>query len=702
MAAESLRYRHDPMTRPDDIIKLLLIEDSVEEAEQIISILRNGGIPVRPARAANEAELEAALEQQAPDVIIVNLDSKDLGLPTVAVAASRGGRDVALIATGRGLTEDRIVAAFQDGARGIGLRDRADHMQMIVRREFEALTMRRNVRRIEAALRESERRCEALLDSSRDPIAYVHEGMHVRANKAYLEMFGFDDFEDVEGMSILDMIAADDADDFKSLLKRLSKGEKPPQRLNLKAQRSDGSTFDATMEFAEASYEGEPCQQITFRQQSVDSNLAQELDALRSRDLVTELFNRQYVIGQLEHSAAAAASGTVDQAFLLIEPDNFKQVLDSVGLGNADVLLGDMANLMRRHLDESDLGGRLAEHTFGVLATKRSADDARALAEKLRKAFEDRIFEIGKQSISLTVSLGGALIGEKNANAQTLLNQAQGALRTALGEGGNRVNIFDPAAHDKAAAEKTKHWVALIDEALTNDGFVLYYQPIVSLHGAEGEFYEILLRMKGAKGEILPGHFLPVAEQNGKLPAIDRWVIANAIRSIAERERAGHKTTFFIKLTPQSLEDQTLLPWIAQQLKNARQRGDSLVFEMPESKVVTSLKPARAFVKGLEQIHCGFALEQFGSGLNSFQLLKHIPAHYLKIDRNYMAELPKHKENQEKIKEICDQAHHAGKLTVAEFVEDAASMSILFSCGVNFVQGNFLQEPEKIMAHGGG
>jgi len=688
------------MAKTDNIIKLLLIEDSVEEAEQIISILRNGGIAVRPARASSEAELEAALEQQTPDLIIANLDAKELGLGQVAAAASRGGRDVALIATGRGLNEDKIVAAFQDGARGLAIRDRPDHMQMIVRREFEALAMRRSVRRIEAALRESERRCEALLDSSRDPIAYVHEGMHVRANKAYLEMFGFDDFEDVEGMSILDMIAADDADDFKALLKRLSKGEKPPQRLNLKAQRSDGSTFDATMEFAEASYEGEPCQQITFRRQLIDANLAQELDALRQKDLVTELFNRQHTIAQIESAATAAASGAVDQALLVIEPDNFKQVLDSVGLGNADVLLGDMAGLVRRHLDESDVAGRIGEHTFAVLITKRTPDDTRQLSDKLRKAFDERIFEIGKQSISLTVSIGGALIGEKNANAQTLLAQAQGAIRSAQAEGGNRTNIFDPAAQDKAAAEKTKHWIALIDEALDTDGFILYYQPIVSLHGAEGEFYEVLLRMKGPKGEILPGHFLPIAEQNGKLPAIDRWVIGAAIRSIAERERAGHKTTFFIKLTPQSLEDQTLLAWIAQQLKNARQRGDSLVFEMPESKVVTSLKPARAFVKGLEQIHCGFALEQFGSGLNSFQLLKHIPAHYLKIDRNYMAELPKHKENQEKIKEICDQAHHAGKLTVAEFVEDAASMSILFSCGVNFVQGNFLQEPEKVMAHG--
>ena len=216
------------MTRSDNIIKLLLVDDSVDDAEQTISILRNGGIAVRPARASNEAELEAALEQQTPDLIIADLACKDLPLQRVHELAERGGRDITLIACGRGVTEAAIVKAFREGARAMMLRDSHEHVQMIVRREFEALTMRRGVRRLEASLRESERRCEALLDSSRDPIAFVHEGMHVRANKAYLEMFGFDDFEDVEGMSILDMIAPQDADDFKSLLKRLSKGEKPP------------------------------------------------------------------------------------------------------------------------------------------------------------------------------------------------------------------------------------------------------------------------------------------------------------------------------------------------------------------------------------------------------------------------------------------------------------------------------------------
>ena len=687
------------MGKQENVIKILLVEDSVEEAEQLISMLRNGGIAVRPARAGNADELQAQLAAQAPDLLLVNLAVRSIPLKAAAAAANATGKDIAVIAVTAKADEDTVANAFVEGARALILRNRAEHVQSVVRREFEALLMRRSVRRLEAALRETERRCEALLDSSRDPIAYVHEGMHVRANKAYLEIFGFEDFEDIEGMSILDMIAANDADDFKTLLKKLSKGEKPPQKLNLKAQRGDGSTFDATMEFAEASYEGEPCQQIIFRQQTANVELAKELDALRSKDLVTDLFNRQYCLSELERMVGEAAKGRNDQALLLIEPDNFKSLLDTVGLGNADLLLGDMANLMRRHLKDTDIAGRFGEHAFGVLLGGRNADAVRHLAETIRHAFEERIFEVGKQSVNANVSIGGTLIGEKNANAQIILNQASGALRTAQTEGGNRVNVFDPAAKDKADEEKNKHWLTLIKDALANNGFVLFYQPIVSLHGAEGEFYEILLRMNGPKGEIAPNFFMPVAEQNGLLAAIDRWVISTAIKALAEREKAGHKTTFFVKLTPQSLDDQTLLPWIAQQLKNARLRGDALVFEMPESKVVTSLKPARAFVTGLKQLHCGFALEQFGSGLNSFQLLKHVDASYLKLDRNFMAELPKNKEHQEKIKELCDQAHHAGKLTVAEFVEDAASMSILFSCGVNFVQGNFLQEPEKVMAY---
>jgi diguanylate cyclase (GGDEF)-like protein/PAS domain S-box-containing protein len=687
------------MAKQDRVVKLLLIEDSVEEAEQLISVLRNGGIALRPARADSAESLAQQLEAQTPDVILVNTDAKSLKLADVAAQAALGGKDIAVIAVVKKPSETDIVAAFNDGARALALRNRAEHVQSIVKREFESLNMRRGVRRLESALRETERRCDALLDSSRDPIAYVHEGMHVRANRAYLEMFGYDDFADIESMSILDMIAADDADDFKTLLKKLSKGDKPPQRLNLKAQRSDGTTFDAVMEFAEANFEGEPCQQISFRVQSENVALAKELDALRSRDLVTELFTRQHGLNELGNAVTAAAAGTNDRALMILEPDNFRRLLDTVGLGNADILLGDMAAAVRQHLKEEDVPMRLSEHTFAVVSSGRGLESLRQVAESIRKAFEDRIFEVGATSISANVSIGGVLIGERNALVQTVLTQAAQALRAAQGEGGNRVNVIDPDAQDKAKDEENRHWLTLVRDAIDNGKFTLFYQPIINLHGDEGEYYEILLRMRGPKGDISPNFFMPVAEQHGLLPAIDRCVIRDSIKALAERERAGHRTTFFLKLAPQSLEDETLVPWIAQQLKASRVRGDAVVFEVPEPKVVTNLKPARMFVNALKQIHCGFALEQFGSGLNSFQLLKHVDANYLKIDRNFMVELPKNKENQDKVREICELAQRSNKLTVAEFVEDAASMSILFSCGVNFVQGNFLQEPEKVMAY---
>jgi EAL domain-containing protein (putative c-di-GMP-specific phosphodiesterase class I) len=133
-------------------------------------------------------------------------------------------------------------------------------------------------------------------------------------------------------------------------------------------------------------------------------------------------------------------------------------------------------------------------------------------------------------------------------------------------------------------------------------------------------------------------------------------------------------------------------------LKAAGVRRNAQVLEMPESRVLTSLKPAQDFVAQLKRVGVAFALEQFGSGLNPFQTLKHVDADYLKIDRSFMAELPQHPENRAKIAEICVQARELGKLTVAEWVEDAASTSLLFACGVDFVQGNFLQEPEKVIS----
>jgi len=686
------------MAKADNLIRIVLVEDSTEDAEQAISVLRNAGISVRPTRAVDPDQLIAALD--APqDLVLLSVRTKKLTLKETVEAVQKTGKDIPVLAVMDSVTQETLLAALRDGARTVLVRGMSDYFQSMTQREFTDLQTRRAVRKLEVSLRESEKRCNALLDSSRDPITYVHEGMHVYANKAYLEMFKIEEYSEIEGTTFLDMLAGKDVAIFRDVLKQISKGEKPPEKLNLKAQRTDGSTFDAVMEFSEASVENEPCTQIVIRQQTGNAELAKELDALRRQDLVTGLLNKQAFTEELQKAVAAASGGQTDQAVIYLEIDNYKKHLEVVGIDGVDTLLADMGGFLRIAAGTNAQVARLGDHSFGIILIGLVHQRCIEFATKLVKQLEDHVIDAGRTSITLTGSFGMCLMSEKMTAPQDVMNKAAESSQAAMRDGGNRLVTFDPMEKEKADEAESSKWIASIKNALTKDGFNMMYQPIVSLQGESGEFYEVLLRMNGPNGEVQPSVFFPVAEKLGLLPHIDRWVIAKIIRTIAERQASGINSTFFIKICPQTIEDGSILPWLAQQLKVARVAGDRLVFEMPESKVVTYLKQVAFFQAGLAQLRCSFALEQFGQGINSFRLLKHVNADYLKVDRSFMAELAKSKENQEKVRSIAAEARNAGKVTVAEFVEDAGSMSILFSCGVNFVQGNFLQEPQRVMAY---
>ena len=678
--------------KTDQVIKILFIEKSVEDAEQIISLLRNSGIAVRPARATSAEQVSAALDELGPDIVLFDPSVGTLELREVTRMLDAHGRDLSLIALVVQVDNATITELFIGGVRSVALRPQPKQLMAVIQREFEALNARRQLRRLETALRESERRCDALLDSSTDAIAYVHEGMHVRANHAYLETFGYTDFDDLLGLPVLDMVSPNDADEFKNTLKGLSRGEKPNGPIELLARRADATTFKAGVEFAHATFEGETCLQVVFRRQRVDANVIEQLQ----RDPVTGLFNRARMLECIDQAVAAATEGTKGQSLLLIEPDNWQSIGAGVGLSKADELLAAFANRVEGQLGAHDTAGLLAEHTIGVLLYTRNDEGIRHWITSLQQAIAGGIFDLGTRSITVTTSIGGSLLGEKNANTELLLNQASQALRNAQSQGGNRSDLHDPAAREKADEERERYWLSVLKEALTQNDFVLYHQQSISLQDAEGEFSEILLRLNGPQGEVLPGFFMPIAEKHNLTPAIDRWVLNQAIEALRARDRSGAPTTFFVKLTSRSLEDTELLPWLGERLKQAALKHGQLVLETTESKVVTSLRPAQEFIQAWKKLGGQFALEQFGSGLNSFQLLNHIDADYLKIDRSYMADLPQQPESQKKVHEICRQARELKKQTIAEWVEDAASTSLLFACGVDFVQGNFLQEPQRL------
>ena len=679
-----------------DVLRLLVLVDSLEDADHLMRDLRNAGMATRPSTAESLDEIETIISKQQLDLVLIDSSLGDeLSVDAVAEKIAVSGKDLPLIALIDDFSIEASVEAMAAGATSGIPADNSDMLVKIVEREFAQQDQRRRLRFLEASLNESERRISALLDSSRDAIAYVHEGMHVYANPAYLEMFEYDDFEELEGLPVLDMVTAEHAKELKDVLRGLSKGESPPEHIEIGLQMPDGDTKSAMMEFSSASVEGEPVTQIVLRDKTMDSATAAELRDLKNRDLVTGLYNRPYMVTLLDQAITKLANGGDKRTVLLVSIDNFRGIQDQVGLAGLDVVLRDYATLVTDVVGDQGESGRFGDQNFTVLLNTGDLSEAEAVGEKIRAAIDGHLCDAGGQAVSTTCSVGVTVMSESISRARDLLALANGAAQSAQEAGGNKVQAFDPL-QSKPDDDASMRWIDIVRDAREADRLYIAYQPIVSLHGESGERYECYLRGKTKEGEEMkPGEFIKAIRDHEIMIDLDHWMIEQATHTMREHldKKPDIVGTFFIKLAPQSIAHPKTLPLIAKALQTSRLSGENLVFEMSETSLMTNLKPAKAFVKGLQQLHCKFCIEQFGSGLNSSQMLKHIEADWIKIDRTFVADLAKNTDNQNKIKEICTDMQGRGKTTIVEFVEDAASMSILWQCGAQFVQGNFLQEP---------
>jgi multidomain signaling protein FimX len=685
----------------DNLLRLIIIEPDLNDAEMMISSLQTAGFAVRPERAEDEEELLEKLQKHAPDLILCTLAPESgLTLEQVMAGIEQVGRHVPVIAVSASGDHD-VAETLQAGANDLVRKDRIDHLKLVVRRAFEAQQQWRRLKSAESSLREAERRCKTLLDSSRDAIAYVHEGMHIYANQSYLDLFGYTDPEDLEGMPIMDMVGSEDQATMKEFLRtydHTQDGDGDASSVEIRLNGPGGEPFAAQMEFTPASIDGEPCTQVLIRSQANTKELEKQLSYLSQRDLVTGLYNRQYFMERLGTTIGQATQGKEHASLVELRIDNFPEIRDLVGVAGSDLVLGDVAKILENHAGAEEVVARFDGETFAFLTPRHNSEDAKSYLEGILADIAGHICEVDGRSVTCTASAGVVRVDENAPDPNELLSRAARACDEAAGGDGNRVQIYRPRQGEMTQRQQDEIWVGRISEAVTAGRLRLLYQPIVSLHGESGEHYEVFMRLLDEEGqEVAPAEFLPSAERTDMAKVLDRWVISNALKELARHRKEGHETTFFINLTAGALQDPGMLPWIVERLKEHRVPAQCVVFEMKEATAVNHLKQAKEFVKGLKAVHCRFALEDFGVGLNPFQLMQHIQADFLKIDRSFMEKLSSSEENQETIRGITDSAHGINKLVIASHVEDATGLSILWGIGVNYIQGNFLQAPSEKM-----
>lgn len=687
---------------PNDTIRLLILNDSRQEAERLISMLNNAGKPTRAQHVENEEVLTKLLQEQAWDLLIGHSATENVSPSNALKHIKRLNKDVPVIL----LTDDEgsqpIVEGLKMGAVDVVRLDEDQHLLLVIQRELDNHEQRQLRRRADRKQKEAERRGQQLLDSSRDSIAYVQDGMYLYANESFAELFGYEDRDDIECMPVIDMIEEQDQDKAKSFMKDfVIKGDEGEMSyLAFNAIKNDGSSKLVTMQVSNAIYDEEPCIQFVVHAKKAgdvdDSVLQAQLNEIKQQDVTTGLFNRHYMSELLQQRIDGSEDAKSASALLTLEIDDFSSKVRSVvGMAGSDVVLGDIAALLKKSCDDSCELARFSDHAFSILVSPITAEKAVSLGETICKKIEDHIIEVDGRTVQTTLSVGISLINETSINTEAVIDQSMQALAEIRdNNNGNGVKLFEP----KVSKDSPENMASVVKAALEKDQFKLLFQPIISLRGSEEEHYEVLLRMVTDEGEeVSPYQFLEAASEINASAKIDRWVILESIKMLSEHHKKGNTTKLIINLSKQSVLDESLVPWLGVAFKAAGLAASSIVFQISESEVTNHMTAAKALYEGVEKLGCATSMSNFGCSLNPFNTLKHISTSCIKIDGSFTLDIQNNNESPETLTNLLKELHAADKITVVPFVENANVLSTLWQAGVHYIQGHYLQGPSADM-----
>lgn len=427
---------------------------------------------------------------------------------------------------------------------------------------------------------------------------------------------------------------------------------------------------------------------ITYERQT-----AQQLLYLAERDPLTGLFNRHRFQDQLERLIASSARGGSKFCLLYFDLDEFKYINDTFGHKAGDTVLvriaGEISTLVRREETFARLGG----DEFAILSAVTPGCDVAALPERIANAISAIPFRFRGTHMRVTASVGVAIFPDHGENTEDLVAHADAAMYQAKGQGKNTWAIYDPARDSSEAMMQRLSWNRRIAEALQRDLFELHYQGIYSVVDGRLSHLEVLLRMRDPVDPeclIMPGQFISMAEKSGQITEIDRWVLAHSIELLA---RNPSSPPLAINISGRTFDDPSLPNFIRNQLKQNGVDPARLIIELTETAAVSDIQDAQRFIEAIHQAGCRVCLDDFGTGFSTFGYLKYLGVEVLKIDGLFIRDLPNNRDNQVFVKAMVDVARGLQKTTVAEYVEDAATLDMIRSLGVTLAQGYYLDRP---------
>ncbi len=448
---------------------------------------------------------------------------------------------------------------------------------------------------------------------------------------------------------------------------------------------------------------------LVFRDVTQARHLEHQLSWQASHDDLTGLVNRHEFENRLEQTVIVARTLSQQHALCYLDLDQFKVVNDTCGHIAGDELLCQVTNLFQSQVRASDTLARLGGDEFGLLLNHCPLESAVQVANKLREQLQQFRYLWHDKTFSVGVSIGVVAIDANTESVTSVLSAADAACYAAKNKGRNRVHVYQADDQELAIQQGQMQWIARLTQALEENRFRLYYQPIVPSPRTSSQevHYEILLRLVDETGNlVMPGTFIPAAERYNLMQAIDRWVIGTLFASLGEHYReSAHPSSlpgevahcfYAINLSGASLNDEQLIDFIRSGLALHQLPPQMICFEITETVAIANLAQAAQFMRSLKQIGCRFALDDFGSGMSSFAYLKNLPVDYLKIDGGFVKQIVDEPIDLAMVEAINHIGHVMGIQTIAEFVENETILEKVTAIGVDYAQGYSIAKPRPL------
>ncbi len=536
-----------------------------------------------------------------------------------------------------------------------------------------------------------------LADLSPAGIYLYQDRKFVYINKATERISGYS-IDELKKMEPMNLLHPDDYKTVEKIIERRERGEKLEAHHYLRIKHKNGEYRDLYVVSNTVTYKGRPAGIGIALDITEQKDLQKKLAYLSSHDELTGLYNRNFLLEELKELIKLARSNHYSLAFLHIDINKFKEIINLYGHATGDYILKITGQQLKKLLKEDDVIGRLSGDEFGVIIPKLEKIEAVSkITEKIISSIEKPI-TLKDKEISLTASIGITIYPYDGKTAEDLIKNAEIAMNHAKNIS-NKENkskyMFFSYKLGKQIEEKIK-LKELLKTALekNKDEFILYYQPIVNLQTGKLKGFEALVRWENKKFGTLPSEkFIQIAEETGEIINLGKLIIEKAINHIQIwKEKGFDDFKITINISSEQLKSEDFIKFIEETTKNLPQK-DRVTLEITESILIQNVEKTRKILNKLKDLGFSIAIDDFGTGYSSLNYLKEFPFDFLKIDKSFLSDILNNKKTKAIVLSIIELSHNLQSKAVIEGIETEEQAKLLKDLNCDYGQGYYFSKP---------